>query len=177
MSEAGFETKTHLRPWFAFAVGVGVTAVLTLLAAAPWPTAIIGLAPPAIAHAAIFDLALRRPEAMPVFGAFIIGILLDVVAGPIFGLGAITALGAHFAATTQRRFLAPRGLAHAWIGLAATALALAAGSWLVASLYFIHVQPLGPSLAQAALTAALYPPVAILLRTVRTAARLRNRRG
>ena len=82
-----------------------------------------------------------------------------------------------FAATTQRRFLAPRGLAHAWIGLVATALALGAGSWLVASLYYIHVQPLGPSLAQVALTAALYPPVAILLRIVRSAAGLRNRRA
>lgn len=176
MNQAKFETKTHLRPWFAFAVGVGITAVLTLLAAAPWPLAIIGLAPPAIAHAAIFDLALRRPEAMPVFGAFIIGLLLDVVAGPIFGLGAITALGAHFAAAAQRRFLAPRGLGHAWIGMAATALALGTGAWLVASLYSIHVQPLGPTLAQVALTAALYPPVAILLKIVRSAAGLRNLR-
>lgn len=176
MSQAIFETKTHLRPWFAFAFGVGITAVLTLLAAAPWPIAIIGLLPPAIAHAAIFDLALRRPEAMPIIGAFIIGILLDIIAGPIFGLGAITALGAHFAAMTQRRFLAPRGLAHAWIGLGATALALGVVAWVAASLYFIHVQPLGPTLAQVALTAALYPPVAILLRIVRSAAGLRNRR-
>ena len=177
MNQATFETKTHLRPWFAFAIGVGFTAALTVLAAAPWPIVIVGLGPPAIAHAAIFDLALRRPEAMPIIGAFMIGILLDVVAGPIFGLGAITALSAHFAATTQRRFLAPRGLAHAWIGLVATALALGACSWLVASLYFIHVQPLGPSLAQVALTAALYPPVAILLKSVRLAAGLRNRRA
>ena len=87
MNQATFETKTHLRPCFAFAVGVGFTAALTLLAAAPWPIVIVGLAPPAIAHAAIFDLALRRPEAMPIIGAFMIGILLDVVAGPIFGLG------------------------------------------------------------------------------------------
>jgi hypothetical protein len=87
MNQATLETKTHLRPWFAFAVGVGFTAALTALAAAPWPIVIVGLVPPAIAHAAIFDLALRRPEAMPVIGAFMIGILLDVIAGPIFGLG------------------------------------------------------------------------------------------
>lgn len=168
--------RAHMRPWFAMAIGIGFTALLTVLAAAPWPIAVVGLIPPAIAHAAIFDFALRRPEAMPILGAFAIGVLLDVIAGPIFGLGALTALGAHFAARAQRRFLAPRGLAHAWIGFGATAVALGLGAWMLASLYFVHVQPLGPSLAQVALTAALYPPMALFLNAVRAATGLGSRR-
>ncbi len=157
------------------AVGLGVTSLSVLLAAAPWPFALATLAPPAVAHAAVFDWSLRRPDACPAIGAFAIGLLLDVLSGPVFGLGALTCVIAHYVAAAQRRFLGPRGLGHAWIGIGLAAVAIAPFAWTVASLYSLQAQPLGPSLALAALTAAVYPPIAILFAGVRAAVGLGGR--
>ena len=155
------------RPWLKLLAGFSTAALAVLLAAAPWPFSLAALAPPAIAHVVVFDWSLRRPDAFPAFAAFLIGLLLDVVSGPVFGLGALTCVAAHYCAATQRRFLAPRGIGHAWIGLGLTTLAIACIGWLIASAYGVAVQPFGPTLAQAALTVALYPPVAILLHGIR----------
>ena len=157
------------RPWLKFMAGLSLTTLAVLLAAAPWPFSLATLAPPAVAHAVVFDWSLRRPDAFPAFAAFALGLLLDVVSGPVFGLGALTCVTAHFCAATQRRFLAPRGIGHAWIGLGLTALAIACISWLIASAYGISTQPFSPTLAQAALTIALFPPLAFLFRAVRNA--------
>ena len=155
--------------WLKLAPGLGLTALAVLLAAAPWPFALAALAPPAVAHAAVYDWSLRRADALPAAGAFAIGILLDVLSGPVFGLGALTCVVTHFAAAAQRRFLAPRGIGHAWIGLALTAIAIALIGWTIASAYVVTAQPFGPTLAQAALTAAIYPPLAVVFAGARTA--------
>ena len=163
--------------WTRLAAGFGLTALAILLAAAPWPFALAALAPPAVAHAVVFDCSLRRPDALPAPLAFIIGLLLDVLSGSVFGLGAVTCLAAHGSAAAQRRFLSPRGIGHAWIGLALTAVAIAGIGWTIASAYSVLLQPVGPSLAQAALTVALYPPLAILLQTARLACGLTLRKA
>lgn len=168
---------SRAKPWLRLAVGVGLTAFAVLLAAAPWPFSLSALAPAATAHAAVFDWSLRRPSALPGVGAFAIGLLLDVISGPIFGLGALTCVLAHFSAAAQRRFLAPRGVGHAWLGLALTAVAIAAFGWIAASAYMVAIQPVGPTLAQAALTIALYPPIAIAFGLVRAGFDLGARRA
>jgi len=155
--------------------GLGITAFAVLLAGAPWPFALATLAPAAVAHAAVFDWGLRREDSFPAMGAFAIGLLLDVVSGPIFGLGALTCVIAHYAAATQRRFLGPRGLGHAWIGFALTAFILAPIAWTIASLAMFQTQPIGPTLAQATLTAALYPPLALIFAGIRSAIGLGGR--
>jgi len=150
-------------------------ALAVFIAAAPWPFAWASLAPPAVTLAIVFDFSLRRPDAFPPISAFALGVLLDVLSGPVFGLGALTAVAVHFAAAGQRRFLSPRGIAHAWLGLALAAIAIAAVSWIIASAYRSAVQPFGPSLAQAALTAAAYPLAALAMGGVRKALGLSGR--
>lgn len=155
--------------WLKIAAGVVSTAAVLLFAAAPWPFALATLAPAAVAHAAVYDWSLRRPDALPAVAAFALGLLLDVVSGPVFGLGAVTCVLAHYVAAAQRRFLGPRGVGHAWIGLGLTALALAPIGWTIASAYVLKFQPVGPAFAQAALTVAIYPAVAFLFGGVRAA--------
>lgn len=157
------------------AAGLGLVAGAVLLAAAPWPVGIATLAPPAVAYAAVFDWSLRRPDAFPAPAAFAVGLLLDVLSGPAFGLGALACVLAHFAAAGQRRFLAPRGLGHAWLAFALTALALAPIAWIVATLVAFQLQPVGPILAQTVLTAAVYPPIALGFAAVRAAIGLGGR--
>lgn len=161
--------------WLKLPVGLLATTAVVLFAAAPWPFALATLAPAAAAHAAVFDWGLRRPDAFPASAAFALGLLLDVVSGAVFGLGAMTCVMAHYAAAAQRRFLGPRGLGHAWLGLALAAFVLAPIAWAAASAYVVKFQPVGPVAAQAALTAALYPPLAVAFAAVRTAAGMGGR--
>lgn len=161
--------------WLKRAAGVAIVMLAVTAAAAPWPFSLATLAPPAVAHAAVFDWSLRRPDALPAMGAFAVGLLLDVVSGPVFGLGALTCIVAHYSGAAQRRFLGPRGIGHAWIGLALTALAIAPLAWIAASAYVVQAQPIGPTLAQAALTAAIFPPLALAFAGLRAAIGLGGR--
>ncbi len=163
------------RVWYAGPLALLLVAMTILLAAAPWPLMFATLAPAAVAHAAIYDWSLRRPDLFPAIFAFLLGFLLDVVSGDIFGLGALTCVLAHYGAAAQRRFLARRGLAHAWVGLAATALLIAPVAWVVASAYVGQAQPLGAVVALTLLTAALYPAAVYAFRTVRAVAGLGER--
>lgn len=172
---AGERALGRDRPWLKLLAGLGLIALAVMLAAAPWPFALATLAPPAIAHAAVYDWSLRRPDAFPAMAAFGIGLLLDVLSGPVFGLGALTCVAVHYSGAAQRRFLGPRGIGHAWIGLGLTALAVAPLAWIVASAYVVQTQPIGPTLAQAALTAAVYPPLAMAFQAVRLAIGLGGR--
>ena len=161
--------------WVKLPLAFVATATAVLLAGAPWPTDMATLAPAAVAYAAVFDWALRRPDAFPAGAAFALGILLDVVSGSVFGLGAMTCVLVHYAAAAQRRFLGPRGLGHAWLGMAFVAFAVMLLAWAAASAYVARLQPAGPALAQAALTAALYPPLAIAFAGLRASVGLGRR--
>lgn len=161
--------------WLKPLLGVGVVALTMLAAAAPWPFALAVLAPAAVAHAAIFDWSLRRPDVLPAFAAFGLGLLLDVIGSGVFGLGALTCVIVHYVAAAQRRFLGPRGIIHAWIGASMMALLVALVSWLAVSVYAFEAQPVRLILTQTALTAAAYPLLAAIYGGVRNAFGLAGR--
>lgn len=152
--------------WLKVPATICAVWLAILFSTAPWPLAIASLAPAALAHCTVFYLSLRHPDALRPAGGFLVGLFLDVLTGTIFGLGTLTCIAMHFMASTQRRFLAPRGIIHSWIGLAIASCAIAPVSWSIASLYAFSFQPWTPTLAQLALTAAIFPIVVLITEVI-----------
>lgn len=112
--------------------------------------------------------AVQRPDLLPNTPVFLIGLLGDVLTGGIFGLTPAVLLVARFAAVSQRRYLG-RTFMMFWAGFALIALGAVLLEGIVSSLARASLLPLTPALVSAALTAALFPPIAWVLAAVQKA--------
>ena len=117
----------------------------------------------ALAVAGVFFWSLSRPDSMPAALVFAIGLLGDLLGLAPVGVGALTLLATHGVAVRARRTLLRQGMLVAWLAFVATAAGVAGLGWALASLLFLRPLPPGPALFQAALSAGLYPPFALLL--------------
>jgi rod shape-determining protein MreD len=75
----------------------------------------------------------------------------------------LTLLIVHGIALRWRRFLAQQGFAVVWAAFSLIASGAAVLTWLVVALLGFRLIPAGPALFQAAVSAALYPALAIPL--------------
>lgn len=147
-------------PWLA----ARILPPLSGLAAAtldvlPWQGAGSTAVAPVLTVCAVHFWTLHAPDRLPPLAVFAIGVALDALGGTPLGLGPATLLVARAAALGGRRFLPALPLAAAWLAFAPTALAFALLRWAVAALWWGRLFPLGPSVAEAALTFAVYPLV------------------
>jgi rod shape-determining protein MreD len=118
---------------------------------------------PAVTLGAVWFWSLFRPVAMPPIAAFLIGLLLDLLGWMPLGIGALSTLSVHGLAGRWRRVLARHGFAAAWLAFAAVASLMAALGYVATMVLTGRLVPPGPAVFQAVLSAALYPPLAILL--------------
>lgn len=146
---------------FARAFLPGFGAALSMIAAAGLtgaPALVPAVALPQVVFWSIF-----RPGAMSPPAVFAVGLLLDLLSLAPLGTGVLTMLVAHGLAVAWRRFLARQPFVAVWLVFCGFALGVAALGYLLTALLSFTLPPPGPMLAQAALTACLYPPFALLL--------------
>ena len=91
------------------------------------------------------------------------GWLALMVAMGCLPCGVLTLLLVHGIALAWRRFLARQGFALIWLAFIVIAAAAAALVWLLVAVLNFRLVPAGPALFQAAVSAALYPALAIPL--------------
>ncbi|MCF8495639.1 MAG: rod shape-determining protein MreD [Alphaproteobacteria bacterium] len=65
---------------------------------------------------ALYYWAVYRPTLVPVGGAFILGLLMDLLGGFPLGLNALIFTVVHWLATSQRRFLTAQSFFIVWLG-------------------------------------------------------------
>lgn len=140
-----------------------ITALLMLPSVLPIEGPALGEITPMLTVMAVFYWSIYRPELLPPWIAFAIGLIQDLVSGGPVGLNAlILVLVAAYVAGQRRVFLA-RSFIVGWGGFTLTALAIAACSWILASIYFGSVLRPAPLLMQALATVLLYPALVWLL--------------
>jgi len=118
---------------------------------------------PAVTLTSVWFWSLFRPAAMPPPVVFGIGLLLDLLGYLPLGSGVLTLLLVHGIALAWRRFLARQGFALIWLAFIVIAAAAAALVWLLVAVLNFRLVPAGPALFKAAVSAALYPALAIPL--------------
>jgi rod shape-determining protein MreD len=122
------------------------------------PVSILGgLVPaPLFALVPVYFWCLVRPDLMTPAAAFAIGILEDIMSGAPPGVWTLSYVVSYALVSRQREsFAGLAGLA-AVLGFAAAALAAIATAFLTAAALYGMVPPLGPIVAQLAMTVAAY---------------------
>lgn len=137
-----------------------VTVLLILIGSVPLGAPLVGPVLPAFGMIAVFVFAVQRPDLMPHWLAFLLGLTQDLVTGGPLGLNALLLLILQAVCAAQRRFLVGRPFALAWAGFAVLALPAALCQWLIASLYFAAIVPISDVMLQTGVTVALFPFVA-----------------
>ncbi|WP_417519195.1 rod shape-determining protein MreD [Minwuia sp.] len=137
-----------------------LTIVLVLMGTVPIGAPLLGPALPSFGLIAVFVWATHRPDLLPHWLAFGIGLTQDLVLGGPLGMNALIFLIVQGICASQRRFIAGRPFLLGWLGFAIIAVAVAIAQWVIACAYLVALVPIEASLMQATITIALFPLIA-----------------
>ena len=144
-------------------IPVAVSLLLVLAAILPYGLPKSSLAAPILALISVYYWSVFRPELMPAGAAFLIGLMVDVLSGGPPGLNALVLILVHWAASGQRRVLAGKSFAVAWLGYLLIAAGAAIINWFFASLFHTTAIESVPLVVSRAIGTAAYPLVALFL--------------
>ena len=139
-----------------------ITVLLMLLTQAPLQIPEQAALLPAVALCCVWFWSLFRPDAMPPPVVFLIGLLLDLLGYLPLGVGALTLLVVHGLVLRWRRVLSQQGFLPVWLVFAGFAVGASVLTWILTDLLTLRLLRPWPAIFKAALTAALYPALAIL---------------
>lgn len=116
----------------------------------------------------VFYWGVHRPDLMPGWAVFVLGLLHDILSGGAFGVGTFTLLASYGLVATQRRFLVGFGVGLLWLSFAVLALLASIMVWLLTMMVLGVLLNPAPLAYQYVLTVAVYPLLAwVFARTQR----------
>lgn len=137
-----------------------LSLVAVLLAAVPFGLPFFGPVVPGFAVMSVFYWSIFRPELMPGWAAFILGLVQDALTGVPFGATSIILVLVQGICLSQRKVFVGKSFAIGWWGFVLMAGGAATVSWAIASLYALHLYDPRPVVVQFVLTVSIYPAVA-----------------
>lgn len=139
-----------------------LTLLLIVLAMVPLNLTGFAAAAPAVAMIAVFFWVVHRPELMPAWAVFLIGLFQDLVSGGSLGVGILALLMVHVIVDTQRRYFARASFQGLWVAFAVIAAAAMYFMWILNCLLQDAWVAAYPAFFQFLTTVAVYPCVAWL---------------
>ncbi len=126
------------------------------------PLRVPNLAPvmPALGLIAVYFWLVSRPEAMPAWAVFLIGLVQDLLGGGALGVGVFVLLVVYAALAGQRRFFARGSFFFTWLTFLPTAAGAFFLTWMFNSLIADTALDPRPAAFQYLTTVAFYPCVA-----------------
>jgi rod shape-determining protein MreD len=120
---------------------------------------------PAMPLIAVFYWSLHRPDLMPAWAAFVLGLLQDIFAGLPLGVSACALIAVHAAVNTQRRFFVGKSFGVVWLGFTVVASAAVALSWVLTCVSCGALLAPEAALFQSLITIGVFPILSrVLLR-------------
>jgi rod shape-determining protein MreD len=160
--------------WARNLVPFALAALLVVLSLAPVRLSGFGAIAPWLPLIAVFFWSAHRPDLLPVWAVFLLGLFCDLATGGPLGVSSMTLMLAQLAVRSQRRHIVPHPFIVQWVLFAVFAmlaeLVLVALNVLVAAA-FIDVRP---ALFQALSTIAAYPLFAWLFGQAQRSLMLRS---
>jgi rod shape-determining protein MreD len=128
------------------------------------PLGIPNFAPvvPALGMIAVFFWLVHRPELMPAWAVFLVGLIQDLLGGGALGVGVFVLLVVYAALVGQRRYLARANFFVVWLAFMPVAAGAFVLTWLFNSLIADALLAPEPAVYQYLSTVAFYPVVAWL---------------
>jgi len=137
-----------------------LTVLLVIVGQVPLRVSALSPVMPALALIAVYYWTVHRPDLMPLWAVFLVGLFQDLLGGGPLGVGVLTLLAVHTVVTAQRRFFASASFFLMWLTFALVALGAQLFAWILASaLAGLVIQP-RPALFQVLMTIAVYPCLA-----------------
>ena len=134
-----------------------ITGGLVILSVLPLHIPSYSSVVPSFALMAVFYWSLHRPDLLPTFTVFLVGILYDILTGGPMGVQACVLLGVYWVTGLQRQFLLGKSFLVVWWAFMMIAAAAAVLQWIIMSLIFATLIIPLPALFSFLQTAALYP--------------------
>lgn len=121
---------------------------------------------PSFGLTAVYYWSIYRPNLMPPFAIFCLGILQDTLSGGVIGVTALIFLLVHAVCVSQRRFFLSGTFLVAWWGFLIVAAGASVAVYLILSLYYFKIFNPVPALIQYFLTLLVYPLLAFIFSRV-----------
>lgn len=143
--------------WVRHMVPVGVTLFLLLLTAVP--SRIPGFAAifPMLPLMGVYYWAIYRPDLLPAWVAFLVGLLYDMIAGTPVGVNALVMLLVQGTSASQRKFFLGKSFAVAWWAFGLLAAGAVGLAWLLVSVLGGRAVDPAPVMFEYLLTLAVFP--------------------
>ena len=141
------------RSLFPFALALG----LIMAGMLPWP--VPGLSPivPFLGLIAVFFWVIHRPDLMPVWAIFLLGLVQDLLGGGVLGVSSAVFLAVYAVIATQRRVVAGGSIFFIWTIFLPVAFGAFLLSWLIHCLMAWTLLDPQPAVFQYLTTVAVYP--------------------
>lgn len=139
-----------------------VTVLLVVVGAVTLPLPGYVRVAPVLPLIAVYHWAIHRPDLLPAWAVFPVGLLQDAISGTPFGVYALVFLTVWGIVIGQRAFLAGKPFALVWLGFVLIGTGAGLEAWVLVSAF--HLTLLDPEavLFQALATIGLFPPLAAL---------------
>lgn len=145
------------------------TFALLIVGTIPLPIPNYSMIAPSLTIMAVFCWALWRPELMPYFAVFAIGLFEDLLRGTPFGVCALALLFVQATVRSHSRMLYGKSFEILWLGFVLVAGAATVLRWMIMSLMNDTLVGPEPVLFHYLATAALFPLLAtVFLRMQQT---------
>ncbi|MEM7223934.1 MAG: rod shape-determining protein MreD [Pseudomonadota bacterium] len=153
----------HRLDWLARSASpVAISLLLVILGMVPLQIPDVTPVIPAWALIAVYYWSVHRPDLMPIWAVFIIGLVQDLLGGGYPGVGILALLLVHQFVASQRRTFARASFQLLWLIFALIAAAAVALMWLLNCLLQQQLLEVDPALFQYLTTLAVYPCLAWL---------------
>lgn len=136
---------------------VAVTLVLVLVALMHLPVPGFAELAPMLPVMAIYYWSLHRPELLPFWAVFLIGLVIDALTGGTLGFNALMLLLVSAFMRPQQRYLAERGFAVHWVIFMIVVTIFEFLRWLLMAAIAHKFLSLGDPALRVLLAVALYP--------------------
>ncbi len=140
----------------------GLTLVLVLFNVLPLHIPDLSRVMPLLPLMAIYHWAVHRPNLMPAYAVFAIGLLQDTLTGAPLGVNVLSYLIVYGVVVSQRRFLVGKSFAIIWLGFAMVAASAAMVGWLLVSSFYGTVVESSALFLQYLLSLGIFPMLAWL---------------
>ncbi len=147
----------QLDSWARNMTPFGLTLIMVIVSMVPTHVPEYARVVPLLSLMAIYHWAVFRPELLPAFAVFVIGLLQDILSGTPVGVHALVFLIVYGLILSQRRFLAGKSFAVVWLGFSLVASGAAVLSWILVSAYNVVLVDPRPVFFQYLMTLGTFP--------------------
>ena len=149
--------------WARWLTPFGLTVVLLIVGVVPLHVPGLGVVVPWLPLMAVYHWAIYRPELLPAYAVFVIGVLEDILTGLPLGVNAVVFLLVYGGGLSQRRFFVGKSFYILWLGFALVAGAASVANWVLVSLWNVTMLMPHALFFQFLTTVGLYPILAWVL--------------